>query len=42
MTLERLGKSWLWMMALLLSIMASPAFPQLAQKPTVTVYSSPT
>ncbi len=42
MTIERLGKSWLMAAALLLAILALPAYSQLAQKPNVTVYSSPT
>jgi len=42
MTKERYGKSWLMAVALLLAILAAPAFSQLAQKPNVTVYSSPT
>lgn len=37
---ERYGKSWL--LALLLVFVAMPAIAQLAQKPVVTVYSSPT
>ncbi len=42
MTIGRFGKSWLVAAALLLSIVVPPAFSQLAQKPNVTVYSSPT
>lgn len=42
MTIERFGKFWLMAPALLLAILASPAFSQLAQKPGVTVYASST
>lgn len=42
MTIGRFGKSWLMAAALLLAILAAPAFSQLAQKPNVTVYASPT
>jgi len=42
MTIERRGKSWLMAVALLLAIVAAPAFSQLAQKPNVTVYASST
>ncbi len=42
MMTERFGKSWLLALSLLLALLASSAFAQLAQKPVVTVYSSPT
>jgi hypothetical protein len=42
MTIERFGKFWLMAATLVLAVPASPAFSQLAQKPNVTVYASPT
>lgn len=42
MTIERFGKSWRMALTLLLATLATPAFSQLAQKPNVTVYASPT